>query len=209
MTHYAMVINVDTCVGCNACMAACSQANQTPVWDSSKFRTYVHDEEFQKDGRWVRQFFPRLCNQCDNPPCVTVCPTGATWKEPSGPVRVNPDVCMGCEACAMACPYDARYPIDREDVEQAKAYYGEEFLKRTHPAVDKCDFCWDRLQQGLEPACVETCVAHSRIFGDLDKPDDLVTKIVASGKAKTLLPELGTGPNVYYVDKLPEGLANE
>lgn len=109
----------------------------------------------------------------------------------------------------MACPYDARYPIDRADVAEARAYYGEEFLRRTHPAEDKCDFCWDRLQDGLEPACVETCVAHSRIFGDLDNPNDLVSKIVASGKSKTLLPELGTGPNVFYIDKLPEGLANE
>lgn len=209
MTHYAMVINIGTCVGCNACMAACSMENQTPVWDPSKFRTYVHDEEFQKDGRWVRQFFPRLCNQCDNPPCVSVCPTGATWKEASGPVRINPDICMGCEACAEACPYDARYPIRRDDVERAKEYYGDEFLRRREAAEDKCDFCWDRLQRGLDPACVETCVTHARIFGDLDDPNSEVSRIVKTGQAQQLLPEIGTGPNVYYIQKLPEELAND
>ena len=109
MTKYAMLINLDTCVGCNACMAACVMENQTPVWNPDKFRTYVYDEEIEVGDKILRQFFPKLCNHCDNPPCVSVCPTGATWKEANGIVRVNPEVCMGCQACAMACPYDARY----------------------------------------------------------------------------------------------------
>jgi sulfur reductase FeS subunit len=206
MSKFAMVINLGVCVGCNACMAACSMENQTPVWDPEKFRTYVYDEEIQLGDKFIRQFFPKLCNHCDNPPCVSVCPTGATWKESNGIVRVNPETCMGCQACAMACPYDARYGADSEDIRHGEAYYGKDFLKRAVPSIDKCDFCYDRLQENLLPACVETCVGHARIFGDLDKPDDLVTKIVAAGGSHTLLPELGTRPNVYYVHKLPEGV---
>ncbi len=206
MTKYAMLINLDTCVGCNACMAACAMENQTPVWNPEKYRTYVYDEEIEIGDKFLRQFFPKLCNHCDNPPCVSVCPTGATWKEANGIVRVNPDICMGCQACAMACPYDARYPADSNDIDKGLGYYGKDFLKRTVPSIDKCDFCYDRLQQGLDPACVETCVAHSRIFGDLDNPNDLITKVIATGKAQGLLTELGTGPNVYYIHKLPEDL---
>jgi sulfur reductase FeS subunit len=204
MAKYAMVIDLDTCTGCNACMAACATANQTPVW-ADKWRTHVHDEALEKDGRWVRQFFPRLCNQCDNPPCVAACPTGATWKDAAtGIVRVDPEICMGCQACALACPYDARYGADRHDIAEGERFYGKDELKRTVPSVDKCDFCYDRLQEGLQPACVETCVGHARIFGDLEDPNSEVSRIVATGKAKGLLPELGTGPNVYYVAKYPE-----
>ncbi|RKZ95141.1 MAG: 4Fe-4S dicluster domain-containing protein, partial [Gammaproteobacteria bacterium] len=81
MTHYAMVIDLNTCVGCNACMAACAMENQTPVWDETKWRTFVHDKEIGVEENIQRRFFPRLCNHCDNPPCMTVCPTGATYKK--------------------------------------------------------------------------------------------------------------------------------
>ncbi len=206
MKKYAMLINLDTCVGCNACMAACATENQTPVWNPEKFRTYVYDEEVEVNGKFIRQFFPKLCNHCDNPPCVSVCPTGATWKEANGIVRVNPEICMGCQACAMACPYDSRYGATYDDIKRAGTEYGEAFLKRDVPSVDKCDFCYDRLEQGLEPACVETCIAHARIFGDLNDPNDLVSKAVASGRTQALMTELGTGPNVYYIHTLPESL---
>ena len=104
MTHYAMVIDLNTCVGCNACMAACAMENQTPVWKNN-WRTYVHDKEIGIGEDIHRRFFPRLCNHCDNPPCMTVCPTGATYKMDNGIVLVDEDLCMGCRACAMACPY--------------------------------------------------------------------------------------------------------
>jgi len=205
MTHYAMVIDLNTCTGCNACMAACAAENQTPVW-SDKWRTKVHDNELGgSEGDVARRFFPRLCNHCDNPPCMSVCPTGATWKMDNGIVRVDPDLCMGCQACTLACPYDARYPIDYDDVAQAKAFYGEAHLRRDRPAVDKCDFCYHRIEKGQEPACVETCVGDARIFGDLDDPDDRVTRIVNSGQAQPLLPHLGTRPNVFYIADSKDG----
>lgn len=199
--HYAMVIDLNTCVGCNACMAACAIENQTPVW-KNQWRTYVHDMEIGKEGGEVRRrFLPRLCNHCDNPPCMSVCPTGATHKLDNGIVLVDDSLCMGCRACAMACPYDARLDMTSDDVEKGKEFYGE-LLHREHPSVDKCSFCAHRVMKGLKPACVETCVGFSRQFGDLNDPNDPVAKIVASGVAKPLMAHLGTRPNVYYINDL-------
>jgi Fe-S-cluster-containing dehydrogenase component len=200
--HYVMVIDLNTCVGCNACMAACSMENQTPVWKNS-WRTYVHDMEIGVNlaGQVRRRFFPRLCNHCDNPPCMSVCPTGATHKLDNGIVLVDDDVCMGCRACAMACPYDARYDYSYDDISKAKEFFGS-LQHRVSPSVDKCSFCAHRVAKGLKPACVETCVGSSRMFGDLNDPNDHVARLVASGVAKPLMAHLGTRPNVYYISDL-------
>ncbi|MBP6261558.1 MAG: 4Fe-4S dicluster domain-containing protein, partial [Chromatiaceae bacterium] len=167
MTHYAMVIDLNTCVGCNACMAACALENQTPVWDDHKWRTYVHDKEIGVGSNVHRRFFPRLCNHCDNPPCMSVCPTGATYKKLNGIVMVDQDLCMGCGACAMACPYHARVAITYADVALGEEFYGSDY-RRSSPSMDKCSFCDHRVEKGLKPACVETCVGSARMFGNLD-----------------------------------------
>lgn len=201
MTRYAMVIDLNTCVGCNACMAACAMENQTPVW-KNKWRTYVHDKEIGVTEQVRRRFFPRLCNHCSNPPCLTVCPTGATHQRADGIVLVDPDRCMGCRACAMACPYDARYEVTYADIDAGREFYGAEELQRQVPSMDKCSFCAHRVDKGMKPACVETCVGSARQFGDLDDPNDPVAQLVASGIAQPLMPHLGTRPNVYYIDDL-------
>lgn len=194
--HYAMVIDLNTCVGCNACMAACSLENQTPIW-ADKWRTKVEDNEVGQDEAVRRRFFPRLCNHCDNPPCLTVCPTGATHKTQQGMVLVDDDLCMGCQACALACPYDARFAYTQDDIVEGQKFFGA--LHRTSPSMDKCSFCAHRLQgQGI-PACVQTCPGYARLFGDLDNPVHPVAQLVHSGKARPLMRHLGTGPNVYYV----------
>ncbi len=131
--------------------------------------THVHDTEIGSGSDVHRRFFPRLCNHCDNPPCMSVCPTGATYKMDNGIVMVDEDLCMGCRACAMACPYDARRAVTYDDVEKGKAFYGEAY-RRERPSVDKCTFCEHRVKEGLQPACVETCVGSARMFGDLDNP---------------------------------------
>lgn len=200
MTRYAMLVDLNTCVGCNACMAACAIENQTPVW-AGKWRTWVHDKEIGTAEDISRRFFPRLCNHCSNPPCMTVCPTGATYQLDNGIVKVDEATCMGCGACAMACPYEARYGITYSDIDTGKEFFGNDF-RRQHPSVDKCDFCSERVAQGKKPACVETCVGASRLFGDLDDPNDQVAQLVASGVARPLMPHLGTHPNVYYINDL-------
>ena len=199
MTHYAMVIDLNTCVGCNACMAACAMENQTPVW-KNKWRTYVPEKEIGTNEMVRRRFFPHLCNHCDNPPCMTVCPTGATYKRLDGIVMIDPELCMGCRACAMACPYDARYEVSYGDIREGKEFYGE--LQRTSPSMDKCSFCAHRTEKGMKPACVQTCIGSARQFGDLDDPSDPVTQIVQSGVAQPLMQHLGTRPNVYYIDDM-------
>ncbi len=199
MTRYAMVIDLNTCVGCDACMAACAIENQTPVWHR-EWRTYVHHTEIGTAEKITRRFFPRLCNHCSNPPCMTVCPTGATYQLSNGIVMVDDALCMGCGACAMACPYDARYPVTYNDIKLGKEFFGNDF-RRQRPTVDKCDFCAHRVAAGKKPACVETCVGESRMFGDLDDPTDPITELVASGVARPLLPHLGTHPNVYYIEE--------
>jgi len=201
MTRYAMVIDLNTCVGCNACMAACAMENQTPVW-KDKWRTYLHDEEIGHSDMVRRRLFPRLCNHCSNPPCLSVCPTGATYQRDDGIVMINPEHCMGCRACAMACPYDARYEVTYHDIDVGRQFYGDEELQRQVPSMDKCTFCAHRVDQGQKPACVETCTGSARQFGDLDDPDDPVAQIVASGAAHPLMGYLGTHPNVYYIDDL-------
>ena len=203
MTRYIMVIDLNTCVGCNACMAACAIENQTPVW-AGKFRTYVHDKEIGTGEFPHRRFFPRLCNHCANPPCMKVCPTGATYKKPNGIVMVDEKLCMGCRACMMACPYEARIEYTYHDVAEGREFYGQEY-RRQAPSIDKCTFCDHRVEKGLKPACVETCVGSARMFGDLDDATDPVAQLVTSGVARPLLEHLGTDPSVFYIDDLKRG----
>lgn len=197
MARYGMVMDMRLCVGCQACMAACSMENQTPYWNG-KFRTHVEDIEHGSYPDVRREFLPRLCMHCENTPCLSACPSGATYKTEDGIIRINYDRCMGCYACSIACPYDARYPYDRNDVSTAEALYGDDLSHRA-PHVDKCSFCEHRVQEGLKPGCAGTCPTNARIFGDLDDPQSEVHKLSKTGKAKPLRPELGTAPKVFYI----------
>lgn len=197
MARYGMVIDTTTCVGCEACVAACSMENHTPYW-AGRYRTHIEEHITGRYPHVSRQFVPRLCMQCENAPCQMVCPTGATYTTSEGIVRVDQDRCIGCGYCMIACPYDARYPYEREYLTEAREIYGEKIAHRV-PHADKCDFCLHRVQQGLQPACVETCPLHARIFGDLDDPTSEAARLVASGRAKPLRSELGTKPKVFYV----------
>lgn len=193
----AMVIDLTTCLGCQACSAACAIENQTPYWEG-KFRTHVEEADLGTFPDVARVFFPRLCMQCDDAPCVKVCPTGATYKAADGVVMVDADKCMGCKACVEACPYGARYVYTREDVKTAKAVFMAD-PRHTVAHVDKCDFCSARRSEGLDPACVATCPGEARRFGDLNDPNSPVSQLLKSGKAKPLAPEYGTQPRVFYI----------
>lgn len=182
----AMAIDLGKCNGCHACAVACKSEYAVPlgVW-----RSWVGAEDRGSYPNAKRVFLPRLCNQCDDPPCVEVCPVDATTAREDGIVVVDENVCIGCGRCVAACPYDARY---------------------LHPEAEKaqkCDFCLHRVDQGVVPSCVNTCPANARIFGDLNDPDADVSKIVGRETPEVLSPELGTDPQVFYVGadgELPE-----
>jgi tetrathionate reductase subunit B len=171
---YGMLIDCDKCVGCHMCAVACRQEYEVPegVW-----RSWV--KEIEKEGG--QRFLPRLCNHCENAPCVSVCPVTASYKREDGIVLTDYSKCIGCKYCITACPYDARFvnPLTRTS--------------------DKCTFCDHRVEEGRKPACVEICPVNARIFGDLNDPDSEISKLIRSNPVKVMKPGLGTRPQVYYI----------
>jgi len=176
--RWAMVIDVQKCIGCQACTVSCIMENAVP---ENSFRTIVSTYEVHEGKRTGTYVLPRLCNQCDNPPCIPVCPVDATFQRKDGVVVVDGDRCVGCAYCVQACPYDAR------------------FINHKTGKADKCTFCAHRVDAGLLPACVETCVGGARIFGDLNDPKSQVRKLVDQNQVKVLKPEMGTQPHVFYL----------
>ncbi len=176
--QYAMVVDLRRCVGCQACTVACAMENGVPA---GAHRTSVSDYELVLSGRARKAVLPRLCNHCRDAACVRACPTGATYKRPDGIVVVDAEVCVGCGYCVQNCPYDAR------------------FLNRVTRVADKCTFCVHRVEAGLLPACVETCVGKARVFGNLADPSSKVAALLGEYPAATLKPEMGTSPRVYYI----------
>ncbi len=200
MKRYGMVIDLSRCVGCHACAMACKAEHGTPPGD---WWSKVLTVETGKYPSARLTYVPVLCMHCDNPPCVDVCPTGASYKRPDGIVVVNYDACMGCRYCEAACPYDARNFLD-----SIKPYYAgqaftpyEQLMYAQHQVgvVEKCDFCLERFNKGQVPACVEACPGYARFFGDLNDPNSEVATLIAERHAYQLKPELGTNPSVYYL----------
>ena len=183
--HYSMVIRQNRCIDCERCLEACKATNKVPAYG---YRTAIL--ELQKDmgpaGK-ERVFMPVLCNQCNRPPCVRVCPTTATYKDKkTGIVMMDQKRCIGCKTCMAACPYNARY-------------FNEEVR-----AVDKCNFCFDtRISKGeTKTACAAACPTEARIFGDLTDYDSQLYKLVHAPEKLVwvLRPETGAMPNVFYVN---------
>ncbi|MEK7848846.1 MAG: sulfate reduction electron transfer complex DsrMKJOP subunit DsrO [Chloroflexota bacterium] len=198
--RYGMVIDLKRCIGCYGCQIACKAENATPP---GVFWARVLKQEAGKFPAVRRSSLPLLCMHCQDPACQQVCPTGATTKRPDGIVVVDADKCVGCRYCMMACPYNARYFHAKE-----RAYFGQGLLTQyekagypNHPTgvVEKCHFCYHRLEKGLEPACVANCMALARFFGDLDDPHSEVSRLIREKRGQQLHSELGTDPSVYYL----------
>jgi molybdopterin-containing oxidoreductase family iron-sulfur binding subunit len=199
---YGMVIDLRRCVGCNACTIACKQQYGTPP---GIFYSHVHITETGTYPNARQTPLPVLCNHCEDAPCVDVCPTGASAKQANGIVTIDANTCIGCRYCMVACPYNVRQFIGSE----TQGYYPDKgglvvYEKAMYPShqvgtVEKCSFCAVRVADGQLPACVLTCPAQARFFGDLDDPNSQVSQLIVQHNAKPLNPEAGTKPNVYYI----------
>ncbi len=202
MARLGMVIDLTVCVGCHSCTVACKSTNGTPP---DIYFARVHEREVGEYPNARREFLPVLCNHCEEPPCVDVCPTGASHKRADGIVAVHKDVCIGCCSCATACPYEQRHYVQPGLLSQGyfngdlTLYEEVKYERWTEGTVIKCDFCMDRVDQGLDPACVVTCPPIARHFGDLDDPQSNVSKLLKEHESFTLLPDAGTKPSVYYI----------
>ncbi len=174
---WAKVIDHDVCIGCHACSTACKSENAVPL---SVNRTYVKYVDVGVFPNAHRAFQVTRCNQCDNPPCATACPTSAMYQRPDGIVDFDKSICIGCKACIAACPYDAIF-INPED-----------------HAAEKCNFCAHRLDIGLEPACVVVCPTEAILVGDMHDPTSRVSQIVQREPVSVRRPEKETAPKLFY-----------
>jgi len=198
--QWAMVIDLRRCTGCRACTAACFAEQKSPP--GIMYRV-VYEEEFGSFPKVRRRFTPRLCNQCDDPPCVKACPNKgdgkATWKDKDSVVVINYMQCIGCGKCAIACPYKARaldggafYTAGTpkiEEYEKAPSWeYGRKWPRRENEipigTARKCHFCVHRLKVGMLPACVTTCPCRANFFGDMEDPQSLVHKWIKENKER-------------------------
>jgi Fe-S-cluster-containing dehydrogenase component len=199
--YWGMGIDISKCIGCGRCVDACKNENHVPR-EPFFFRTWVERYRVMEDGETlidspngainsfssdvrekniVRSFFvPKICNHCDHPPCVQVCPVGATFKTVDGVVLVDPGYCIGCRYCIQACPYGAR------------------FLHPVTRTAEKCTFCYHRVVKGLLPACVEVCPTQARVFGEVRKKASPLVRFLRMNKIGVLKPSLNTEPKVFY-----------
>lgn len=223
MPRWGMVIDLDKCTGCQACVVACKAENNIP-FSSPK------EAERRRIISWMTvltitegefphlrsRFIPRPCMHCDNPPCVKVCPVGATYKNREGLVAQIYTQCIGCRYCTNNCPYTLKYFnwYPPEWPKEMENYLNPDVSIRSKGVVEKCTFCHHRLQKAKEkaraenrelqegdyvPACVQTCPPEAIYFGDLDNPKSAVAQLSRNPRAFRLLEELGTEPKVYYL----------
>jgi len=210
MTRWAMTADLRRCVGCQTCTAACKHTNATRP--EVQWRR-VLDMEFGEYPDVKRVFVPVGCQHCEDPPCMTVCPTTATKQRPDGIVTIDYDLCIGCSYCAVACPYQARYKTDK-----ASFAYGAPLQSESKRRDDsrlsvatKCTFCVDRIDAGLAaglkpgidpaatPACVNSCIADALAFGDLEDPNSNVSQLLENNQSFRMHEELGTKPGFHYL----------
>ena len=180
MSRYGLAVDLKKCVGCKACVVGCKAENEVP---ESVFRLTTHEIEKGSFPHVETEFRHDQCRHCENAPCISVCPTKASYKDEKGFVRIDFAKCIGCKACMVACPYDAR------------------FINPEGGYADKCTYCIHRVNEGKDPACVNTCPTGARIFGDLDDPNSDIRGELRGNQVAVPQEEAGTDPKFFYLNK--------
>ena len=210
VVQLALVIDLNVCVGCHACVTSCKEWNTSgsagPLVDENAYGadptgTFFNRVQTYESGVFPGTetiHFPKSCLHCEEPPCVPVCPTGASYKRASdGIVLVDYDKCIGCKYCAWACPYGAR------EIDEARQ------------VMTKCTLCVDRIEDATlapddrKPACVKACPTGARLFGDVKDPDSEVSRAIRERGGYSLMPEWGTRPANQYLPRRVVGVAGE
>ena len=213
--RWAMVVDTKLCAAqgdCDACGAACHAVHNVPtiedpkeevkwIWKESYEATFPgQSHEFTQAELREREMVV-FCNHCDNPPCVRVCPTQATWKRRDGIVMMDMHRCIGCRYCIVGCPYGSRsfnWSDPRPHIEKVN----EAYPTRSKGVVEKCNFCAEKsrdVEGAWTPECVASCPAKALTFGNLSDPDSEIRKLLAERMSSVRKPELGTRPHVFYL----------
>ena len=223
MTRYVMIADLNRCVGCQTCTAACKHTNATPP--GVQWRKVI-DIEWGEYPDVSRTFVPVGCPHCSDPPCMHVCPSTATAQRDDGIVTIDYDICIGCSYCTVACPYQARYKADKAEFAYGDTPTENEAIRFDEGRLgvaQKCTFCSDRVDAGLEkglvpgvdpdatPACVNSCIADALSFGDIEDEQSNVSQLLEENPWFQMHAELGTEPGFFYLwDKeIPEGIEHD
>ncbi len=173
-----MVIDLRRCTWCHSCFVACKMENKVPLGVWRTWGSIIEKGEYPDVTKF---FLPVLCNNCEVPHCVSVCPVKATFKRSDGIVEINPHLCVGCKMCMLACPYQMRYLHPQKRI------------------ADKCHWCLHRVKVGLKPACVMACPTEALVFGNLKDKESEVTRLISNNDVEVLKPRKGTDPHVFYI----------
>lgn len=219
MTRYGMAIDLNRCYGCQTCMIACKIANNTPKKLAYNVVYTKNDEDYSHWGaavvrgdvtndsaggefpNAVLSFLPVQCQHCANPACLAACPTGATQQREDGIVWVDHELCIGCESCIKACPYEGVRTLIGDSPEYYVDAEVGEFDAPVHApgTVEKCTFCFNLIDRGEVPACMQLCPGRARYWGDLDDPESDISRVIAGRETMFLMEDAGTQPSVYYL----------